>query len=267
METKMVNHKNVLVAVIVSILLQPFEVLQTSMITTKFSKRNINLYGLKEMIQEAYRLEGSRSFFRGTSLSILKNTSSYSLFFIGIENFSSKSHSHQSNFLVGALSKFMSSILVNPIAVIKTKMQIVGDNQFLNIRDCVKKTFQREGAVGFYRGLVPSLIRDSSYQGIQFSIYKGLLGQIDNPNTFQVAGCASLGSMASLLITYPLDNLRIRIQSLNLQKGEGSTLSLLSQVYKDEGIKGFYQGYLPRLLKRGLQSGVVWSVYEKVVKS
>ena len=64
------------------------------MITTKFSKRNINLYGLKEMILEAYRLEGSRSFFRGTSLSILKNTSSYSLFFIGIENFSSKSHSH-----------------------------------------------------------------------------------------------------------------------------------------------------------------------------
>lgn len=57
------------------------------MIATKYSSHNINFKGLTLLIKEVIAREGIHGFFRGTTLSIIKNTISYSLFFAGIENY------------------------------------------------------------------------------------------------------------------------------------------------------------------------------------
>jgi len=57
------------------------------MIATKYSEKNINFTGLQKLILEIIQKEGYKGFFRGTTLSIIKNTIAYTLFFTGIENF------------------------------------------------------------------------------------------------------------------------------------------------------------------------------------
>jgi solute carrier family 25 protein 38 len=37
-------------------------------------------------------------------------------------------------------------------------------------------------------------------------------------------------------------------------------------VYREEGLRGFYKGYLPRLLKKGASGAVIWSIYENIKK-
>jgi hypothetical protein len=57
------------------------------MIATGYSKNNINLKGLMLIASKIYNLEGIRGFYRGTILSIAKNTISFSVFFSGIEKY------------------------------------------------------------------------------------------------------------------------------------------------------------------------------------
>jgi solute carrier family 25 protein 38 len=34
-------------------------------------------------------------------------------------------------------------------------------------------------------------------------------------------------------------------------------------VYASEGLRGFYKGYLPRIMKKGCSGGILWTLYEK----
>jgi len=38
---------------------------------------------------------------------------------------------------------------------------------------------------------------------------------------------------------------------------------VVHDIYENEGISGFYKGYLPRLLKKGCSGALIWSLYEK----
>lgn len=83
----MLNMKNFQIAVGATLILQPLEVMQTSMIATGYSKHNINFKGLSLLAAQIYKDEGIKGFYRGTVLSIAKNTVSFSLFFTGIERY------------------------------------------------------------------------------------------------------------------------------------------------------------------------------------
>jgi solute carrier family 25 protein 38 len=39
---------------------------------------------------------------------------------------------------------------------------------------------------------------------------------------------------------------------------------IIPYVYEKEGLKGFYKGYIPRIMKKAVSSGIFWSLYEKL---
>jgi hypothetical protein len=41
---------------------------------------------------------------------------------------------------------------------------------------------------------------------------------------------------------------------------------VITQVYKNYGILGFYSGYLPRILKKAFSTGLLWTIYESLSK-
>lgn len=123
------------------------------------------------MILQIIHKEGYKGFFRGTTLSIIKNTIAYTLFFTGIENFQAPKHygimlQSALNFGIAAFSKLVGTMLVTPLAVMKTKMQIVGSSEYTGILDCAKKIKNNEGYHGFYKGLIPTILKDVPYTGV-----------------------------------------------------------------------------------------------------
>ena len=38
----------------------------------------------------------------------------------------------------------------------------------------------------------------------------------------------------------------------------------INEIYKNEGVKGFYKGYLPRLLKKAASGAITWGLYENI---
>ncbi|CAD8186371.1 unnamed protein product [Paramecium pentaurelia] len=270
----MLNMKNFQIAVGATLILQPLEVLQTSMIATGYSKHNINFKGLSLIGSQIYKQEGLRGFYRGTILSIAKNTVSFSFFFSGIEKYSPPAHYPvylQSilNLMIASTSKLAGTIASTPLAVMRTKMQIIGNNEYRKIDKCFIKIAREEGFFGFYRGVFAAILKDVPFSGIQYTIYRNLLnfsgiftkGQDPKTNSIVVAICGSSAAVLAILVTYPFDNLRIRQQA---QNKSSNLLTLARTIQSTEGLKGFYQGYLPRLIKKCIQSGVLWMVYEKL---
>ena len=72
------------------------------------------------------------------------------------------------NFLAAALSEVYSCTLRNPFDVLKQQLQVGREK---SSRAALKKVLAGRGAKGLFTGLVPSLVRDIPFAGIQMICY------------------------------------------------------------------------------------------------
>ena len=314
-KTKVLTLANLKVGVVCALLAQPFEVIRTSSIINQHKINNLNFKGMLSIIKLIKDSEGIKGFFRGGMLSIFKTTFGYAFFFTGLESmnsFSSKTpiFQHLPNKIIdfsnAMLSKTMTTFIISPVNVLKTRFEVIGNNEYRSIREGVEKIYQNEGMRGFYRGILATMIRDGPFSGIQYALYRSILDissyyktfrqgllmkyndnsliekegsfnkdLIDNINEIKeknqggaskslIAFAAATSSAMAIMITYPFDNIRVRYQ---IEKGKTKTLNeLFKEVYVNEGMVGFYKGYLPRLLKKICSGALTWSLYEHIKK-
>lgn len=65
----------------------------------------------------------------------------------------------------------MQSVLANPLIVIKTRLEVIGFNEYKGVSDACTKIYHKEGPLGFYTGLRISLIRDVPFAGMFYPVY------------------------------------------------------------------------------------------------
>ena len=81
----------------------------------------------------------------------------------------------------------------------------------------------------------------------------------------------TVAAVAATLITQPADVVRTRMQ-LGLRQAQAATaaaaqpgsMALLRQILAAQGARGLLTGALPRILKRTLQTALVWTLYEEL---
>jgi len=159
---------------------------------------------------------------------------------------------------------------------LKTRFEVVGSKQYTSIGNAVTSIYRRDGLIGFYKGLMPTIIRDVPFAGLEYSTYRFImdnygkhLSNKSDPydSSLTVFLCGGTSATFAVLITYPFDNIRVRLQT-NDHAGRQhiGMRSMMSKVYAEEGIRGFYIGYLPRLMKKGFSCSLAWMFYEKFRK-
>jgi len=129
----------------------------------------------------------------------------------------------------------------------------------------LRQMYAEDGARGFWKGNGANVLRVVPLLALQFACYdifkRHMFGPWHNDQSVLqrlVAG-ASAG-MTACLLTYPLDTVRAR---LTLQRGEGTgLLSLFSQIYRTEGVRGYYHGLVPSLAGVIPYVGLDFAVYE-----
>ena len=72
----------------------------------------------------------------------------------------------------------------------------------------------------------------------------------------------ALSSAIAVCITFPFDNLRVRLQIED--SANKSIIQLVKLTILNEGVSGLYKGILPRILKKGFGGGALWLIYENV---
>jgi solute carrier family 25 folate transporter 32 len=112
----------------------------------------------------------------------------------------------------------------------------------------VSEIWRTEGLKGFWRGLVPSLF-GNSHGAVQFAAYEQLknhrrakLGpgiELSNWDYLLLSGSSKIFAGS---ITYPYQVVRARLQTYEAGLTYRGAGDAVSQIWKKEGIRGFYKG-------------------------
>ncbi|KAJ5476014.1 hypothetical protein N7475_001743, partial [Penicillium sp. IBT 31633x] len=249
---------------------------------------------------------GCAAFYRGLTPNLIGNSTSWGLYFLCYSSLKDRIQIYRTKkgqiltssdyFLAsGSAGIFISysanlwicigaitSVLTNPIWVIKTRMLSTGSRApgaYSSFTSGARQIYHAEGIPGFYRGLVPALF-GVSHGALQFMAYEQLKifrsqsmkssGFLDQGHTGaeQALGNVDFFAISSLSkvfagsVTYPYQVIRSRLQTYEAHLLYRGAKDVFSQIWAQEGVAGFYKGLGPNLFRVLPSTWMTFLVYE-----
>jgi len=147
---------------------------------------------------------------------------------------------------------------------------------YRGIVDCLSQTFKKEGVRGVQRGLLFSLVRESTKNTFRIGLYEPLEAVLDAdrkkeggkggaPMQTRLLAGASTGAFSALLCN-PLDLLKTRLQLKAGAHGAGGTTPEVFRVMvNSEGVLGLWKrGVAPNMVRSAMATGVALPVNSKL---
>lgn len=213
-------------------------------------EKGFKAMGFLETLKSTLRHEGVRGLYRGLVPITIGYLPTWTIYFTVYEkaknfypNFLSSHwgfHSSSLNHFCAAVTAGMaSSIAVNPIWVVKTRLMVQtnkpstspNDVQYKGTIDAFRKMYREEGIRVFYSGLIPSLF-GLLHVGIHFPVYERLKTllhcntidqQHETPHLlWRLIAASSISKMFASTITYPHEILRTRLQIRHNAEKDGN---------------------------------------------
>lgn len=157
------------------------------------------------------------------------------------------------SFLSGACAGAFAKTVIAPLDRTKIIFQ-VSQTQFSyrKFKEIIIRGYQKHGILHLWRGNSASMVRIAPYAAIQFTAHEQLKiflankNQDSYPNLKRFFAGSLAGGIASFL-TYPLDMIRARMAVVGKKKYKTLRHAIMS-VYKQEGIRTFYNGFIPTII-------------------
>lgn len=179
--------------------------------------------------------------------------------------------------IAGSLAGLTASMLTYPLDFIRTRMAGTIGFQSMGIVKTAMCTIHAEGILALFRGMTPTLIGAIPYEGIKFGVYDVVLrtmvrrnqeSGVLEINVLQSTMAGGIAGAVATVLTYPNDTVRRRMQ-MQGQHGKvlyKSTLGCYRNLWRAEGIAGFYQGLLPTIIRAFPNMGIQFAAYEGMRK-
>ncbi|KAL6545642.1 anaphase-promoting complex subunit 2 [Orobanche gracilis] len=235
-------------------------------------------------VKNIWKEGGLLGFFRGNGLNVLKVAPESAIKFYTYETL--KNFIGDGNGDVGTVGRLVSGGLagavaqtsIYPMDLVKTRLQtyVCERGSIPNLRRLSRDIWVQEGPRAFYRGLVPSLLGIIPYAGIDLTAYETLKDMSrkyilhdGEPGPVVQLGCGTISGALGATCVYPLQVVRTRMQA---QRSDAGTFScsmsdMFWRTYRHEGLRGFYKGLFPNLLKVVPAASITYLVYEAMKKS
>ncbi|TNY19132.1 mitochondrial carrier domain-containing protein [Rhodotorula diobovata] len=177
--------------------------------------------------------------------------------------------------LAGA-SNMTAAMVTNPADLIKVRQQLErrlpnadptsSRPRTTNALRTLTHMVRTEGLTSIYKGLSGSLLREISYSGIRmggYDLVKSTLVKFApgaDPNGFGTKLLGGMGSgMVGAAVANPADLLKVRLQS---PAAKGTLRNHAAQIYRSEGIKGFYRALVPTTIRAGILTAAQLGTYD-----
>lgn len=180
-------------------------------------------------------------------------------------------------FNCGAVAGFANGFLASPIEHVRIRLQIQtgATKAFNGPIGCFKSIYATSGLAGIYKGLGPTLFRESVGLGIYFTTYEALisrelastsLSRADVPG-WKLCMFGGLSGYTLWIGIYPVDVIKSKLQTDSLSKPSyRNSLDVVKDVHKKSGIRGFYKGFLPTILRAAPANGATFAVFELTMR-
>jgi solute carrier family 25 carnitine/acylcarnitine transporter 20/29 len=223
-----------------------------------------------ECIKNTIKTEGLLGLYRGSLMPLVSHTTKRSMQYPLAEWMKAKSElNHKSsilnNYVIGLANGITGPIIGTPLQVVKISMQtssnINGTNniKFSNSLKCISYIYKSYGLKGFYRGFIPTAIKDTifgmSFIGNYYTM-RDRFGSNHWYNNF-INGCTA--HCVTWFIFIPVDYVKTNIQKSEIKL---SIYDVIKNGYKNHGIKVFWKGVLPACLRTAITTGTAMTGYE-----
>ncbi|KAF2666080.1 mitochondrial folate carrier protein Flx1, partial [Microthyrium microscopicum] len=262
-----------------TLVVHPLDVLKTRI---QLETRQTGLGQSLRILRDIVKHEGSYlALYRGLTPNLVGNSVSWALYFMWYGSIKTwlqtaqgqgKSLTSLDYFAASGTSGILTALLTNPIWVIKTRMLSSGRNSpgaYSSMLHGVRHILKNEGLSGFWRGLVPSLF-GISHGAVQFAAYEQLKnyrgrqfgGDQQRLSNWDYLTLSGLSKCFAGSVTYPFQVVRVRLQIYDADSAYRGTRDAVWQIWRNEGVRGFYKGLGPSLVRVLPSTCVTFLVYE-----
>ncbi|KAJ1831205.1 hypothetical protein LPJ63_004434 [Coemansia sp. RSA 2711] len=240
------------------VLLQPFDLIKTRLQQSQIQQAHNGLGTISATVRSVVAADGVRGLWRGTLPSLIRNAPGTSLYFYFLNHTrhfclaaeqrftgdqSRTQLSPSSNMVIGASSRAFAGFLLMPGTILKVHFE-------------------------------SSLYKDAPYAGLYLLLYEAIKNQeramaqrrnvlLPETTVTMVAGVAA--GLAASYLTQPFDMVKTRMQLRPLEYT--SVVQSFAKIYNEETFRGFFRGISLRVLRKGVQASLVFTLYEWVLRS
>lgn len=161
------------------------------------------------------------------------------------------------SFASATASGVVQSVVMNPVEVVKVRMQI---DSSLNALGVVREL----GLQGLYRGYSACISRDVMFAATYFTLYdmaKRKLQIEDGSSLGWAMAAASTAGIPAAFLSTPLDLCKTRMQARGAPANLGM-VGTFKQVYSEGGMAALFAGWGPRVGRIAPQFGIVLVSYD-----
>jgi len=230
---------------------------------------------------QTVKIEGVKGLYKGGTPPFFGWTIIDSVMFgtyTNCKNFLKKDNKVQSTFMQtmisGLVAGWVCSFVVCPIEQVKARLQVqYADPSSIKYKgpiDCVKSLVRNNGIVGLYKGFSGTLLF-RSFVSIYFTSYEKSMQllapvQVATPIKNFISG--GLAATSLWLIAYPTDVLKNKLMTQPDAKPYlfNGVVDCIRKIYAKEGIKGFYRGFTPCLIRSFPTNGAAFLSFEVVMR-
>lgn len=243
---------------------------------------------LMPTIKSIWKDGGLRGFFRGNGLNVVKVAPESALRFYTYEMLKRVIVTAQGGeekaeigpmgrLLAGGVAGAVAQTTVYPMDLVKTRLQthVSDGGKIPSLGQMTRDIWVQEGPRAFYRGVVPSLIGIIPYAGIDLAAYetfkdlsKKYILQDGEPGPLVQLVCGMTSGALGASCVYPLQVVRTRMQAQrpDTDAAYKGMSDVFRRTFKHEGLRGFYKGIFPNLLKVVPSASITYMVYETMKK-
>ncbi|CAF1356071.1 unnamed protein product [Rotaria sordida] len=279
--------------ILVSVLVSPLDVVKTHIQVKRLPKGVANTPILVFM----YRLgqqEGFRAFYKGLGATMLGYVPNWAVYFTTYQWLKKQfsyltlipyGHDMLINLLASIIAGAAANTVIAPMWTIRTRMMTqLNHENYRNSFHAAQKIYQTEGLYALYRGLIPSML-GLIHVGIQFPLYEYFKKKLATNSSSdqrlsikQLMFASSISKLIASCAAYPHEIVRSRLQNAGHARHIQLTSSSLTvpfheyknvrdavqSIAKEEGLRGFYRGFLPNLIRTIPSAVLTLLSYEKM---
>ncbi|KAK8204053.1 mitochondrial carrier domain-containing protein [Phyllosticta capitalensis] len=267
---------------------QPFDIIKVRLQTSEEYK------GAVDCATKIYKNEGPLAFYKGTLTPLLGIGACVSIQFgafhyarRALESRNVAANPTQPGtlslpqyYLAGAFAGVANSVISGPIEHVRIRLQTQphgAQRLYSGPVDCVRKLAASNGVLrGLYRGEAVTILREAQAYGMWFLAFEWMMTADARRNgveraaipTWKVALYGGLAGEALWLGSYPFDVVKSKMQTDGLgDKARYSSMrDCFAQTWRGEGMRGFWKGLGPTLLRAMPVSAGTFAVVEMTMR-
>lgn len=161
------------------------------------------------------------------------------------------------------------ALVVTPQETLKTKLihdKLSPQPKYRNVFHGIYSITKAQGFWGVYAGPIPTILKQSSNQGVRFVVFEDAQKVMNNIIPVKVVADLLAGAFAgtcSVMLNNPVDVIKTNVQGLEAHKYNGF-VDCFKQIYRSEGVLGFYKGVGPRLARVTLDVGLTFAIFNSL---